>query len=239
MRTTTDFNLAMDSATDLMRLLQFSDSAFPVGAFAFSNGLETAAEMGLVTGAATLEEYVREIVRTVAFTDGIAALHAFRSTLDRSYEGLLEADRQAILCKMNAEARQMTRRMGRKLSELAGRILSPERFEGWLADIRSERTPGTFPAAQGLLFAVCGLTEEALFSAQQYGAANTVLGAALRCVRVSHFDTQRILYRLAGEADALYKEVRGMDFDDMHAFCPQIDILASLHEKGTKRLFMN
>lgn len=222
-----------------MRLVQLSDSAFPVGAFAFSNGLETAAEEGLVCSAATLEEYVREIVCTAAFTDGIVSLHAYRSALAHSYEGLLEADRQAILCKMNAEARQMTRRMGRKLSELARRILAPERFEGWLADIRAERTPGTYPAAQGLLFAVCGLTERSLFSAQQYGTANTVLGAALRCVRVSHFDTQGILYRLAGEADTLYEEASGMDFDDMHAFSPQIDILASLHEKGIKRLFMN
>jgi len=30
-----------------------------------------------------------------------------------------------------------------------------------------------------------------------------------------------------------------MDFDDMYTFVPQIDILASLHEKGTKRMFMN
>jgi len=27
--------------------------------------------------------------------------------------------------------------------------------------------------------------------------------------------------------------------DDMYTFVPQIDILASLHEKGTKRMFMN
>lgn len=30
-----------------------------------------------------------------------------------------------------------------------------------------------------------------------------------------------------------------MELEDMHAFAPQIDILASLHEKGTKRMFMN
>ena len=30
-----------------------------------------------------------------------------------------------------------------------------------------------------------------------------------------------------------------MTLDEMHAFAPQIDILASLHEKGVKRMFMN
>ena len=35
--------MMIDEITRLMRLLEFSDSAFPVGTFSFSNGLETAA----------------------------------------------------------------------------------------------------------------------------------------------------------------------------------------------------
>ena len=66
-----------------------------------------------------------------------------------------------------------------------------------------------------------------------------VASAALRCVRVSHYDTQRILFRLGDEADALYETVRAMELDEMNAFVPQVDILASLHEKGLKRMFMN
>ena len=68
---------------------------------------------------------------------------------------------------------------------------------------------------------------------------NTVLNAALRCVRVSHYDTQRIFFRLAAEIGPLYNEAATMEYDDMNAFVPQTDILASLHEKGSKRLFMN
>lgn len=228
-----------DNATTLMRLLEFTDSAFPVGTFSFSNGLETAAEQGLVHDAASLEKYTRDIARQAAFTDGVAALHAFRSCLCGSYEGILDADRQVILCKMNAEARLMTVRMGKKLAELSKHIFSDQTVELWLGDIVAGHTPGTYPVAQGIVFAVSGIAERGLFCALQYGAANMVLSAALRCVRVSHYDTQRILFRMGDEADALYEEVRGMDFDDMYAFVPQIDILASLHEKGTQRMFMN
>ncbi len=35
------------------------------------------------------------------------------------------------------------------------------------------------------------------------------------------------------------ERIIGVDYCDMNAFAPQTDILASLHEKGTKRLFMN
>ncbi|MDE6623020.1 MAG: urease accessory protein UreF [Alistipes sp.] len=226
-------------ATTLMRLMEFTDSAFPVGTFSFSNGLETAAEEGLVRDAETLERYTRDIARQAAFTDGIAALHAFRSRLAEDYEGILEADRQALLCKLNGETRLMTRRMGRKLAELSKRIFPDPFVDRWLDDLTAQTVPGTYPVAQGMLFAACGISERALFCAGHYGAVNLVLSAALRCVRVSHFDTQRILFRLSDEAEALYAEVRQSEFADMHAFAPQIDILASLHEKGSKRLFMN
>lgn len=228
-----------DNATTLMRLLEFTDSAFPVGTFSFSNGLETAAETGLVHDAATLEEYTHDIARQAAFTDGVAALHAFRSYRLGDYDGILDADRQAILCKMNAEARLMTRRMGKKLAELSEHIFRDETVGRWLGDIDSGRTPGTYPAAQGIVFAACGLSEKGLFCSHQYGVVNMVVSAALRCVRVSHYDTQRILFRAAEKMDELYACVSDMGFDDMYTFVPQADILASLHEKGTKRMFMN
>lgn len=223
----------------LMRLLAFTDSAFPVGAFSFSNGLETAAAEGLVCDAAALEAYVRDVARQAAFTDGVAALHAHRSRSRACYAGIVDADRQLLLCRFGAEARQMTCRMGRKLAELSRRIREDEIVDRWIGDIAAGRTPGSYPVAQGIVFAACGIDERALFCAHRYGAMNMVLSAALRCVRVSHYDTQRILFRLSGDTDRLYGEVRELALDEMNAFAPQIDILASLHEKGTRRMFMN
>ncbi len=228
-----------DRTTQLMRLMALTDSAFPVGTFSFSNGLETAADTGLVHDAATLEAYAREIARQAAFTDGVTALHAHRSYLRDDFDGIVAADHQTMLCKLNAEVRQMSTRMGRKLAELFTRMTADATVERWLRTTEAGRTPGTYPVAQGIVFAACDIGEQELFCAHQYGTIGTVLNAALRCVRVSHYDTQGMLFRLAAETEALRAEVSQMEYEEMHAFAPQADILASLHEKGTKRLFMN
>lgn len=224
----------------ITHLLQMTDSTFPVGTFSFSNGLETAAHLGVVRDAATLERYTRSVARQGAFSDGVAALLAYRGALKGDIAAIGEIDRGLMLFKMNDEARVMLQRMGKKLAELAVKLFPDYALAAsWLEEIRAEKVPGSYPVAQGISFAACGLGEEELFASHQYGVINMVLSAALRCVRVSHFDTQLILQRLCAESGALYEEARRMTFEDMNSFVPEMDIFASLHEKGNMRMFMN
>lgn len=228
-----------EDITRLMRLAEFADSAFPVGTFSFSNGLESAAFENIVHDAETLEQYTRTVLRQTLRCDAIAALIAFRAAARNDYDEIKEADRQVILCKMNAEARQMLTRTGKKMAEICTRITESALMKRWLQDIQEQQVAGTYPVTQAVYFQQCGLTEKELFAAVEYGAANMVLNAALRCVKVSHYETQAILYRLGAEAPEEYENIRDAGYEDMTAFVPEMDILASLHEKGTMRMFMN
>ncbi len=224
----------------LMHLLQFTDSAFPVGTFSFSNGLETASHLGIVHNADTLEQYTRSVARQGAFSDGAAAILAYRAAQKDDYQTIVDIDRQIMLLKMNREARLMLMRMGKKLAELGVKIFPGQKlFSQWIADIDAGNTPGSYPVAQGIAFALAGLSEEQLFASHQYGVINMVLSAALRCVRVSHYDTQLILFKLSADVNRFYEMASNMTFADMNAFVPEMDIFASLHEKGNMRMFMN
>lgn len=223
-----------------MRMLQFTDSTFPVGTFSFSNGLETAAYENIVKNASTLHDFVWSQALQAAFSDGVAALHAHRAFLRGDYDAVAEADKYLILFKMNDEARQMLRRMGKKFAELSAKLFPDNNIiSQWLADIKADKTPGCFPIAQGISYAAAGVEEKDLFCAHQYGVINMVLSAALRCVKVSHYDTQKILFELSEKTESLYKEASQMELSDMNAFFPELDIIASLHEKGNMRMFMN
>lgn len=222
------------------RLIQFSDSAFPVGTFSFSNGLETAAQLGIVRDAASLKSYAQAVALQAAFSDGVAALLAHRAAATGSYEDVREVDKQIMLFKMNEEARLMLARMGKKLAELGFRLYGENSmFATWLADIKSGDTPGSYPVAQGIAFAQEGLGEKELYVSHQYGVINMALSAALRCARVSHYDTQEILFELGKGVEENYEKARTMCLEDMNSFVPQMDIFASMHEKGKMRMFMN
>lgn len=216
-----------------------TDSAFPVGTFSFSNGLETASYEHIVTDAETLKQYARSVAQQAAFSDGVAALIAYRAAKRNDYGDLVEIDHQIMLFKMNDEARLMLQRMGKKLAELGVKLFGDSMFDQWLDDINKGLTPGSYPVAQGIAFAIAGLDEESLYASHQYGVINMVLSAALRCVRVSHYDTQQILYSLSQEVPEYYQKAKSMTFTDMNSFVPEMDIMASMHEKGNMRMFMN
>ena len=89
------------------------------------------------------------------------------------------------------------------------------------------------------MFRAAGMDEASLFAALEYGTINMVLNAALRIFRVSHIDTQQILKELCALASEDYEKIKELDLQDIQSFAPELDIIASLHEQGTKRMFGN
>ncbi len=223
----------------IMHLLQLSDSALPVGGFSFSNTLESAIAHGIVVDEDSLECYVNEALRQAALSDGVTALYVRRRAVEGCRDDIIEADKILIRSKLNDEARQMSLRMGRKLSELGLALLDKEEIRWWKESITQGRTAGTYAATQGLMAALCGIGGRELFCSLCYGVASMMLGAALRTMRTTHFATGRILFRIGDQIGDLYLEADQMTPQQMNVFTPQMDILAALHEKGNRRLFMN
>ena len=229
----------MTTLVRAMRLLQFGDSMLPVGAFAFSNGLESAVQQKVVRDLATLAEFIGAALAQSATGDGIALLAAHRAACAGDAAGVIAADRAVLLRKLNEETRTMTLRMGRKLGELVAHAAPHPLVTRWLADIEAGATPGTHPAGLGVVGAALGLREEDVFAAHQYGVAAMMVSAALRLMRVSHLDGQALLYALGGTADAAYAAATRASLDDMAAFAPVADILAAAHVNAHVRMFMN
>ena len=227
------------TAAQLARFLQFGDSMFPVGAFAFSGGLESAIQKRVVTDKATLAAYARTALDQAAMGDGIALIWAHRAAAASDVEELVRIDERVYARKLSSETRTMTVRMGRKHAELMLDVTGAPVVAAWHARIQAGTTPGCYAVALAAGFAEQGLDAREAFVAHQYGVAAMILSAALRLMRVSHVDTQCMLYELAVEADAAYETAAAARLDDMAGFAPLAEILAAVHVKAHVRLFMN
>jgi urease accessory protein len=227
------------TATHLARMLQFGDSMFPIGGFSFSGGLESAVQKRVVTDPASLLAFARTAVEQAGRGDGIGLVCAHRAALAGDVPALLRIDARIFARKLSDETRSMSVRMGRKFAELSAQVTGSAALLDWRDRVLAGATPGCYPVALAVNFAAQGLSARDAFVVHQYGVAATILGAALRLMRVSHVDTQRMLYALNADADAAYRTAAAADLDDMAGFAPLAEILAAVHVRAHVRLFMN
>jgi urease accessory protein len=196
-------------------------------------------QTGVVNDRATLHAFARTALKQAACGDGIALVVAHRAAAKGDVEALIAIDRQVFARKPSDETRTMSTRMGRKFTELGVEVVGAPLIKTWLARIAEGATPGCYPVALAVNFAAQGLSARAAFLVHHYGVATAILGAALRLMRVSHVDTQAILYDLNSGVDAAYELAAAARLSDMAGFAPLSDILAAVHTKAHVRLFMN
>jgi len=227
------------AAAGLARMLQFGDSMFPIGGFAFSGGLESAIQKRVVTDADTLHAFARTAVEQAAAGDGIAVVWAHRAAAADDVAELVRIDERVYARKLSGETRTMSVRMGKKFAEMGAEVTGAPLLRTWRERIDTGDTPGCYPVALAVNFAVQGLPARDAFVVHQYGVATMILSAALRLMKISHVDTQRMLYQLNAVADAAYEVAARARLSDMAGFAPLTEILAAAHVKAHVRLFMN
>jgi urease accessory protein len=164
---------------------------------------------------------------------------AHRAALAGDLEELVRIDALIYARKLSGETRSMSVRMGKKFTELAAHVTRAPQFEAWRARVETGATPGCYPVALAVNFAAQGLAARDAFVVHQYGVTSTILGAALRLMRIGHMETQQMLYALNADAEAAYQRAAASGLPDMAGFAPLAEILAAVHVKAHVRLFMN
>lgn len=229
----------VDPGRRIARALQFGDSMFPIGAFVFSGGLESAIQKGVVHDADTLRDYTRTAVEQASRGDGIALVWAHRAAVADDLDRLLAIDARVYARKLSSEARTMSVRMGRKSAELGIALIGSPLLRRFFQCLDTGATPGCYPVTLATTFAVQGLPALEAFVVHQYGVAAAILSAALRLMRIDHIETQKILYALNADAESSFRVAAAADLSEMSGFAPLAEILAEVHVRSHVRLFMS
>jgi len=223
--------------------LQLADSAFPAGLYAFSHGLETAAQEGHVRSAQDLERFVEDwLTWQVGPGDATLLVAAHRACTRGATDVLLEIDAYCAATKLAREAREASVKTGGRLLATATTMVPAGSVVHRLHDaVRRGQTPGTYAIAFGATSAALGVGEATAVLADLHSAATGLLGAALRLLRIDHQQTQGILRRLA----PLLAEIadtaveRAADWRSARPCGPFVEVLQMRHEAAHVRLFMS
>lgn len=218
----------MSDTTALQRLLTWLSPAFPVGTFAWSQGLETAIADGRVTDAATLKDWIGGSLSHGALkTDAILLAHAYRGEAD----GAALADLAELgLALTAASERHFETSLTGETFGIAARA--------WPSDVFARLPqPCPYPVAVG-----------AIAGAQQIGLSETLIGyltasvhsqvsVAVRLVPVGQTAGLQVMAGLEGMVADLSRRAPTASLDDIGGIAYAADIAQMRHETIATRVF--
>ena len=97
----------------------------------------------------------------------------------------------------------------------------------------------THPIIHGMVFQELGLSPAEAFASYQYGTASMILSAAVRLMKIDHYQTQRILFANNQTVDDYFEQIKDLSIDETVSFAPVYDCLMAHHVDAHVRMFMN
>jgi urease accessory protein len=217
----------------LYRLMAWLSPSFPVGAYTYSHGLETAVEDGLVGTRAELERWVSHLLRFGSARNDALFLTAAWQAACAEDGGRLEAVRQeAAACHATAELKLESLQQGAAFCDAIRRSWPAAGVER-LADAG----PLAYPVAVGVTAAAHGVPLRAALHAYLHAFAANLVSAGVRLVPLGQNDGQRVLAAL----EPVVAEVAGAaevgTLDDLGGCAFVADLCSMRHETQYTRLF--
>ncbi|GEK47440.1 urease accessory protein UreF [Bisbaumannia pacifica] len=215
----------------LLGLLQLVSPALPIGAFAFSQGLESAFELGWVSDEASLGDWLEGVL-----ADGLTRCEL--PVLARLYAAWAEGDEPALVAwdrwlaanRETAELVAEDSRLGASLARLLGSLgLAPDAPElpaeaghvtvfAWAARVR-----GIAPRQALLGFAWAWLENQ--------------LAVACKALPLGHTAAQQLVERVRPALVHAVDEALSLGDDELGPALPGLALASALHETQYSRLF--
>ena len=216
-------------------LLAWLSPLFPVGAFAYSHGLEWAFEAGDICDAATLQAWVLDLAEHGSLrTDSVvlALVHTAVVALDRAALSSI-AELAAVLAP-SPERRLETIQQGSSFLRIARDAWSCPAL-----DLLREVHAGTvaYPVALGVAAAGHGIAKAELLPAFGLAFVSNLVSAAIRLGVIGQTDGQRVIAALlpAIALNAAFADTATLD--DLGGCAFRSDLASLRHETQYTRIF--
>lgn len=204
----------------VLTLAQWLSPAYPVGAFAYSHGLEWAVESQQVTSRDSLQDWLETVLRYGAGQADAVFLAAAYHADDPS-----DIDRSARAFSASAERLKET-------------VLQGEAFARATADIWQLEMPRlTYPVAVGRAAGLQYLPLHLTLVMYLQAFVSNLATASMRLVPLGQTEGQHVIKALAPLCIEIAESAKAGNLDDLSSMAFMGDIAAMKHETQHSRIF--
>ncbi|PUA19420.1 urease accessory protein UreF [Glaciimonas sp. PCH181] len=222
-------------ATALLNLLQLASPSLPIGAYSYSQGLESALEQGLVKDQASarawIVDHLHHVVATFEAPVLWRLLQAFES---RDADAVNLWTERFIAARDTAEFRAETIQMGYSLGKL---VIDLHIGDATLLAMLQAQPELPLPTAFAFAAVALNIPPEAALLGMLFSWAENQVLVCVKSVPLGQVSGQRLLLSLQSELEIAATYAQHLGDDDLSNWSPGLSLLSMQHETQYSRLY--
>ena len=231
---------SIDDIENELTIMQLSDSFFPTGIFATSNGLEFLFyEKNVRNVHDVLDLVVINLKQQIGPTDCVILGNVIDSAKKGEINRIIEADNMLYASKLVRDIREASTRSGIQVVRCVSEFVRDSTLLRFRDSLIEKKTHGTFPVALAVCCNALNIKKENGMIIMMYGFTVGMVGAALRLGIIQHFEGQKIIHSVKPVISEIVREYSKVNsLEKIWQFAPQMDIIQMSHEKMDSKMFI-
>ncbi|BAY30874.1 urease accessory protein UreF [Nostoc carneum NIES-2107] len=216
-----------------LAILQLTSPALPVGAYSYSEGLETLVEQNTITNQQNLQDWLASQLRYGAIrVEAAVMLRAYKSAKIGDLAALSYWNHWLSAARETTELRNASWQMGRSLMQLLGK-LQPE----ILPMVNAVGNPSNYAIAFGIAAAHWQINIQAAVLGYLHSWASNLITAGVKLIPLGQTTGQQLLLDLQPLLNTAAVEILALEDDELACCTWGLSLASMQHETQYTRLF--
>ncbi len=222
----------MPTNAALLKLLQLASPTLPIGAYSYSEGLETLVDAAKITSASSLDHWLRQELRYGAIrVESSVMIRAYHAALAEDFSALTDWNHWLSATRETEELRSQSWQMGRSLLRLVQDLEADEITSRLLQD------ECNFAIAFGTIAAQWQIDEQSASLGYLHSWATNLISAGIKLIPLGQTAGQRLLLELSEAFEQATQEVLTLPDHDLSSCGWGLSLASMNHETLYSRLF--
>ena len=218
----------------LFSLLQLSSPSLPIGAYTYSQGLESAIDQGAVTNEDTAREWIIDSLRIVSDFEAPILLRLMKAYAARDTDLVTAWGECFIASRDTAELRAETVQMGFSLGTL---MTDLKLLDESLLKILTAQTDLSLPSAFACATEALSIPHEDALRGMLFSMIENQVLVCVKSVPLGQRAGQHLLFSLHSAIESAAIQAESLGDDELTNWAPGLSLLSMQHEVQYSRIY--